>query len=156
MWHTDWHVIKAQKMKGKNFLSYLDDCSRKIMGYCVGAETTRNSLFALYNAIAKNFVIPYILNSDRGAQFFPNKRDKKGKALHKFQEVLNKLGIIFLPSRRRHPQTNGKLEKFHHILDTEFDERFATLDEFIEWYNNKRPSEAVGYMTPNEAYKKRL
>lgn len=126
------------------------------MGYCVGAETTRNSLFALYNAIAKNLVIPFILNSDRGTQFFPNKRDKKGNALHKFQESLNELGIIFVPSRRRHPQTNGKLEKFHHILDTEFDERFATLDEFIEWYNNKRPSEAVDYMTPNEAYKKRL
>lgn len=126
------------------------------MGYCVGAETTRNSLFALYNAIAKNLVTPFILNSDRGTQFFPNKRDKKGNALHKFQEALNELGIIFVPSRRRHPQTNGKLEKFHHILDMEFDERFATLDEFIEWYNNKRPSEAVDYMTPNEAYKKRL
>jgi len=156
MWHTDWHVIKAEKMKGKNFLSYLDDCSRKVMGYCVGAETTRNSLFALYNAIAKNLVTPFILNSDRGTQFFPNKRDKKGNAMHKFQEALNALGIIFVPSRRRHPQTNGKLEKFHHILDTEFDERFASLDEFIEWYNNKRPSEAVDYMTPNEAYKKRL
>ncbi|RLE46170.1 hypothetical protein DRJ22_02595 [Candidatus Woesearchaeota archaeon] len=26
----------------------------------------------------------------------------------------------------------------------------------MEWYNNERASEAVDYMTPKEAYKKRL
>ena len=156
MWHTDWHVIKAKKLKGKDIIVYLDDCSRKAMGYCIGAENTRNSLFALYKATADNLVTPFILNSDRGAQFFPNKRDKEGNAFHEFQEVLKELGIIFVPSKRRHPQTNGKIEKFFHILDTEFDERFETIDDFFDYYNNKRPSEAVDYMTPNEAYKKRL
>lgn len=156
MWHTDWHVIKAQRMKGENIIAYLDDCSRKVMGYCIGAENTRNSLFALYSAIAKQQVTPFILNSDRGTQFFPNKRDKKGKAMHEFQKVLDDLGVIFVPSRRRHPQTNGKMERFFGILDREFDERFEDLDGFIEWYNSERPSEAVDYMAPDEAYKKRL
>ena len=156
MWHTDWHVIKAQKHKGENIIVYLDDCSRKVMGYCLGAENTKNSLFALYSAIAENLATPFILNSDRGSQFFPNKKDKDGKAVHEFQEVLTELGIIFVPSKRRHPQTNGKIEKFFHILDTEFDERFKTLGDFFYYYNNERPSEAVDYMTPNNAYKKRL
>jgi len=156
MWHTDWHVIKAQKMKGENLLVYIDDCSRKVMGYITGTETTKNSLFALYSAVAKNGVTPFILNTDRGTQFFPSKTDKDGNAFHKFQEVLEKLGIKFVPSRMRHPQTNGKNERFFGILDREFDERFETLDEFIDWYNNERLSEAVDYMTPNEAYKKRL
>ena len=156
MWHTDWHVIKAKLMKGEKILVYIDDCSRRIMGYCVGAENTRNSLFALYNAIARHKVTPYILNSDRGSQFISPKLDKKGEANHEFQEVLKELGIIFVPSKRRHPQTNGKNERFFGILDSEFDERFKDLDEFIEWYNNERLSEAVDYMTPAEAYKKRL
>ncbi len=156
MWHTDWHVIKSEKLKGQNIIVYIDDCSRKIMGYCTGAMTTRNSLFALYAAIAKNSVMPFMLNSDRGAQFIANKFDKKGEANHEFQEALNELGIIFIPSKRRHPQTNGKNEKFFDILDKEFDERFETLDQFIDYYNNERYSEAVDYMTPNEAYKKRL
>lgn len=156
MWHTDWHVIKAKIMKGESIIVYLDDCSRKVMGYGTGSANEKNSMFALYKAIAKNMVAPFILNSDRGTQFFPNKKDKHGKALHKFQEELKEVGIIFVPSRARHPQTNGKLEKFFDILDKEFDERFKDLDEFIEYYNNERPSEAVDYMTPNEAYKKRL
>jgi len=157
MWHTDWHVIKATKLKGKNFISYLDDSSRKIMAYGVfDAMTTRNSLLVLYSAIARHKVLPYELNSDRGSQFIPNKFDKNGKANSAFQEALKELGILFIPSRGHHPQTNGKIEKFHHILDIEFDDRFETIDEFIEWYNNERASEAVDYMNPNEAYKKRL
>jgi putative transposase len=157
MWHTDWHIMKSEKLKGKQFISYIDDCSRKIMGYGISDHATeKNSLAVLYKAIAKHQVIPWMLNSDRGSQFIPSKFDKSGKANHAFQEALEELGIKFIPSRARHPQTNGKNEKFHHILDTGFDERFETIDEFIEWYNNKRMSEAVDYMTPNEAYKKRL
>jgi len=157
MWHTDWHVIKAPKLIGKQFISYLDDCSRRIMGYGVfDSPTTKNSVLVLYKAVAEHGLTPFELNSDRGSQFIPNKFDKNGEANSAFQEVLHELGILFIPSRRRHPQTNGKLEKFHHILDTEFDERFKTIDEFIQWYNNERASEAVDYMTPNEAYQKRL
>ena len=156
MWHTDWHVIKSEKLKGENIIVYLDDCSRRIMGYCIGQMTTKHSLLALYRAIAKHNVIPYCLNSDRGVQFYPNKKDKNGQASHVFQEALEELGILFIPSKKRHPQTNGKNEKFFDILDKEFDERFETIDEFIEWYNNERLSEAVAYMTPTEAYKKRL
>lgn len=156
MWHTDWHKIKAKKLNGKKILVYIDDCSRKIMGYIIGAETTKNSLFALYQAIAKHNVMPYCLNSDRGTQFIANKFDKNGNANHKFQEALDELGILFIPSKKRHPQTNGKNERFFGILDKEFDERFQDMDHFIEWYNNGRLSEAVDYMTPSEAYKKRL
>lgn len=156
MWHTDWHVIKSEKLKGKDLIIYLDDCSRKVMGYCMGSPTSRNSLLALYSAIAKNLVTPFALNSDRGSQFIPSKFNKKGEAMHEFQKALEDLGIIFIPSKRRHPQTNGKLERFFGILDREFDERFKDLDEFIEWYNNERASEALDYVAPNKAYKKRL
>jgi putative transposase len=155
MWHTDGHVIKAAKLTGETIQIYLDDCSRKLMGYFLGGQTTINARLALYKAIAGNEVTPFILNSDHGSQFISPKKNKEGEAEHEFQETLKALGIIFVPSKVRHPQTNGKCEKFFHILDTEFDDRFETIDEFIDYYNNKRPSEAVDYMTPNEAYEKR-
>ena len=75
------------------------------MGYGLGAQTTKNSLFVLYKSIAKHNVTPYMLNSDRGSQFFPNKLDKNGEASHNFQQALKELGIKFVPSKRRHPQT---------------------------------------------------
>lgn len=156
MWHTDWHTIKSEKLRGKNILVFIDDCSRKIMSYIIGQQTTQNSKLALYKAIEKHGVVPYCLNSDRGTQFIANKFDKAGKANHAFQVTLEELGIVFIPSKKRHPQTNGKNEKFFHILDSEFDERFKDLNEFFRWYNNERLSEALNYLTPNEAYKKRL
>lgn len=157
MWHTDWHVIKATKLTGKRFISYIDDCSRKIMAYGVfDSETTENSLYVLHTAIAEHNVVPFTLNSDRGSQFIASKFDKKGKANHAFQQALEELGIKFIPSKVRHPQTNGKLERFHGILDTEFDERFETIHDFIKWYNEVRFSEALDYLSPEEAYQKRL
>lgn len=157
MWHTDWHVIKVGKLRGKHFLSYLDDSSRKIMACGVfDNPTTQNSLFVLYKAIAGHGVIPVELNSDRGPQFIPSKFDKRGKANSAFQQALEELGIIFVPSRVRHPQTNGKIEKFHDILEKEFDDRFETIEQFIEWYNSERLSEAIDHKTPNGVYKKRL
>lgn len=157
MWHTDWHVIKNKKLKGKKIIVYIDDCSRRIMSYGVFSRmTTKNSLITLYSAIGMHEVIPWMLNSDRGSQFIPMRYDKHGNANHAFQEALKELGIIFVPSRRRHPQTNGKNEKWFDILEKEFDERFNDIHEFIKWYNDERLSEAVDYMTPNEAYEKRL
>ena len=157
MWHTDWHDMKDERLKGEKFLSYIDDGSRKIMGYGVfDSETTEYSLAVLYTAIADNEAVPWMLNSDRGSQFISNKFDKDGKANSQFQEALKDLGIIFVPSRARHPQTNGKIEKFHDILEKEFDDRFKTIDDFIKWYNRERVSEAKDYDTPNEAYRKGL
>jgi transposase InsO family protein len=126
------------------------------MSYSMGAMITKNSIFCLYDAITKHEVVPYCLNSDRGTQFFPNKKNKDGKASHAFQKELEELGISFIPSKARHPQTNGKNEKFFDIFEKEFDERFETIDDFFKYYNQVRLSEAINYMTPNEAYNKRL
>lgn len=153
MWHTDWFELKD----GKWFIPYIDDFSRKVMSYGKFSNaTTRNALLVLYHAIAEHEVIPLMLNSDRGSQFFASKRNKKGEADHSFEQALEELGIDFIPSKRRHPQTNGKTERFFGILNTEFDERFDSIAEFIEWYNEERLSEAKDYMTPNEAYRKGL
>jgi len=157
MWHTDWHIIKNEKYKGKGLIVFIDDCSRKIMGFAVKDNlTAENSVLALYLAISEYSVAPYCLNSDRGSHFIPARYDQKGLENHKFQAALLEIGIIFIPSRARHPQTNGKNEKWFDIFEKEFDERFENISDFVDWYNYERLSEAVDYMTPNEAYKKRL
>ena len=112
MWHTDWHVIKSNKLKGQSILVYIDDCSRRIMGYCLGAQTTKNSIFALYSAIARHNVTPFCLNSDRGSQFIANKFDKNGKANHAFQEALEELGIKFIPSKKNTLKQTERMKGF--------------------------------------------
>ena len=153
MWHTDYYELKD----GKWLIPFIDDFSRKVMGYGIFKNaTTRNALLVLYHAIADHLVIPVELNSDKGSQFFASKRNKKGEAEHEFEQALEELGILFIPSRRGHPQTNGKTERFFGIFQAEYDERFKSISEFIEFYNTERLSESKDYMTPNEAYRKGL
>jgi len=62
MWHTDW-----SKYKGKWYLAYLDDRSRKIMATGVFDNATEaNAIFVLYQAILTNGASPVILLSDKG------------------------------------------------------------------------------------------
>lgn len=149
MWHTDWYELSD----GRQLIVYLDDCTRKIMGHqTFDHATTRNALLVLYRAIAEHEAVPLLLNSDKGTQFYANKRDKQGNARHEFEEALEFLGIQFIPSRTRHPQTNGKTERWFGIFAAEYDDRFKGIDEFVHWYNSRRVSEAIDYQSPEDKY----
>ena len=55
--------------------------------------------------------------TDHGTQFCANKRDKRGHAVHGFELYLKKYRIRHILCGVNHPQTNGKLEKFHELYD---------------------------------------
>ena len=58
-------------------------------------------------------------------------------------------------SRPRHPQTNGKLERFHRSVEDEI-WRYGCLDEYIEFYNTDRLHWALdiaNYETPMMAFR---
>ena len=72
------------------------------------------------------------------------------------------LGIRVIHSRPRHPQTNGKDERFHLTLKVEVlqGETFADLeatqsrfDPFRKCYNHERPHEALQMDVPASRYK---
>ncbi len=73
-----------------------------------------------------------------------------------------RLGIRISFSRPYHPQTNGKIERFHRSLKAEVLEgrQFSTLKEaqaaFDRWrevYNLKRPHQALDYKVPMDRYR---
>ena len=59
-----------------------------------------------------------------------------------------------------HPQTNGKIERYHQTLKGEINqvpcempsELKETIDKFIEYYNHRRYHEALGNVTPADVY----
>jgi putative transposase len=51
--------------------------------------------------------------TDRGTQFYANKRDKNGNADCRFEKFLEKNKIKHIKARVKHPQTNGKMEKWN-------------------------------------------
>lgn len=154
MWHIDW-----SKHNGVWYCSFIDDRSRKIMAVEKFANATENNvLFLLYQAILSNEVCPVIILSDKGTQFYNSKKNKKGKRpLSLFEQELKQLGIEFWTSRRNHPQTNGKMEKWFDTMKKRFKKHpEETLKEFVKWYNEERIHHALDYKTPEEVYKEKL
>jgi putative transposase len=154
MWHTDW-----SKYKGKWYLVFIDDRSRKIMG--VGAfdnATEENVIFLFYQTMLNNLVCPAIVLSDKGTQFYNSKKNKKGELTPSlFEQELKSLGIEFWTSRRNHPQTNGKMEKWFDTMKKRFKKHpDESLEYFVKWYNNERIHHALDYKTPEKVYRQNL
>ena len=150
MWHTDWSFYK-----GKWILAFIDDKSRRIMAAGeFNAATTKNTLFLLHQAILMNKVCPVILLSDKGTQFYNSYKNKKGeRMLGEFEKAVANLGVDFWTSRRNHPQTNGKMEKWFDMLKKRWKKHpELTLEEIVIWYNEERIHHALEYSTPNEVY----
>jgi putative transposase len=150
MWHCDW-----SQYKGYWYCVFIDDRSRKIMaaGKFKHANT-KNALFVLYQAILNNRVCPVIILSDKGSQFYANKYTKTGKkGTSEFEKELEKLGIDFWTSRRNHPQTNGKMEKWFDTMKKRFKKHpNESLQDFVKWYNEGRIHHALSYDTPEKIY----
>lgn len=154
MWHTDW-----SELDGKQYIAFIDDRSRKIMA---GGEftnaTAENAIFLLHLAILTNGVSPVIILSDKGSQFYANIKMKSGeRGISQFENEVRSFGIDFWTSRRNHPQTNGKMERW---FDTMKQRKKRHPNEsflvFISWYNEKRIHHALEYKTPEEVYWEKL
>ena len=50
--------------------------------------------------------------TDHVSQFFANTRDFQGNANHAFEQFCKEKGINHILARVKHPQTNGKIERW--------------------------------------------
>lgn len=69
------------------------------------------------------------------------------------------LGIRHKLTKVRRPQTNGKVERFHGIVDSELyllkrfkdqEDRKQALKDYLKIYNCQRPHMGIGGLTPTE------
>ena len=112
MWHTDYALLT----NGKWFIAYMDDASRFITGYGVFSNATgANAIGVLREAVAKHGK-PAAMLTDRGAQFYAHESEGRKRGETEFRKELGRLGIRHMLARADHPQTNGKLERFHREL----------------------------------------
>jgi transposase InsO family protein len=157
--HLDWHVSKCN---GKKVCAVLDDSSRRILsGGEFEAETTENSIALLREALDKFGWLTGISQviTDHGTQFYANKRDKNGEADGRFEKFLEANKIQHIKARIKHPQTNGKFEKWNDTYEKNRP-RFDNFDNFVNWYNTVRFHESLDtkwyLQTPDTAFWARL
>lgn len=148
-WHTDYKWIESEQ---KWLISYIDDHSRFITAYGMFKEaTTENALFLLGIAIVL-YGKPREIITDKGAQFYANKKDNEGnRGLSEFEAELERLGIKLITGRRNHPQTNGKIERWFKTW-VEHHWRYKSLSDFVYWYNYVRYHSSINYETPAKVF----
>ncbi len=152
---THWMLAGGTEVE---ILNLIDDHSR----VCVGSDALRvftaTDVDATFCKAAAHYGNPASMLSDNGAVFTGRSR---GHGRVVLEVTLNTRGIGFRHSRPYHPQTCGKVERFHQTLKKWLTHQprartlrqiQAQLDTFRTYYNTIRPHRAVHRRTPQQAY----
>ena len=141
-------------------LTVLDDHSRfaLCLDGCEGErlELVRPKLIQVF----RRYGLPRRITADNGPPWGSNIEG----GLSTLEVWLMRLGIEVSHSRPHHPQTQGKLERFHQTLKRELLHRtFSDLghcqqvmDHWRDQYNQQRPHEALGQLPPISRYQPSL
>ncbi|WP_294567901.1 integrase core domain-containing protein [uncultured Arthrobacter sp.] len=139
-------------------LNLLDDHSRLCLRSDARMVFKSADVDHSFGEAAARYDDPFGMLSDNGAVFTGRSRRGGRVAL---EVTLHERGIGFRHSRPYHPQTCGKVERFHQTLKQWLARRpraatvaelQAQLDEFREYCNTIRPHRALDRRTPIQAY----
>jgi transposase InsO family protein len=154
---THWQLADGA---GVEILNLVDDHSRLDVASDARRITLAADVVATFGKAVARHGIPASMLSDNGAIFTGRPRGQGRVAI---EIELAALGVRFDHSRPYHPQTCGKVERFHQTQKkwlakqppaatvTQL-QRQLELDRFARYYNTIRPHRAVGRRTPAEAF----
>jgi transposase InsO family protein len=140
-------------------LTVLDDHSRFSLALQACARPDTPSVREHLRAVFERYGLPLRINADNGGPWGSPRQAEHG--LSELSVWLIRQGIHVSHSAPYHPQTNGKIERFHRSLKAEVlaGRSFADLAQaqsaFEHWrdiYNCERPHQALGLRTPIERY----
>jgi len=155
---TPWQLSGGSPVE---ILNFLDDNSRVLINStCFVTLKAADVVRAFYSG-SNRFGLPASLLSDNAAVFTAKSRG--GKVLLELE--LERQGIDFKHSSPYHPQTCGKVERFHQTLKrflrkqqpaTDLAELQFQLDAFADYYNHRRPHRALGRQKPMAVFNLRI
>lgn len=155
---THWALTDGTDVE---ILNLIDDHSRLCLSSTARPVFKGSHVDTAFRHAAATYGDPASLLTDNAAVFTGRYR-RLGWV--KLEVTLNERGIRFAHSRPYHPQTCGKVERFHQTLKRwlatqpparSIAELQAQLDRFRRYYNTARPHRALGRHTPQEAYQAR-
>jgi transposase InsO family protein len=140
-------------------LSILDDHSRYVTGLYALSHPNTASVSRCLIQTFECYGVPDAMLMDHGIPWWGN---ANGHGLTRLSVALLKQDIRLYFSGIRHPQTQGKVERFHRTLGDHIRRRtqpqtppaFQTLlDCFRKQYNTLRPHEALDMVVPEKRYR---
>ena len=157
LWQLDFMGHRPLDADRIHPLSLLDDHSRFALTLAACANEQQTTVKTHLTRVFQHYGLPRSLLCDNGAPW--------GSAgmggLTSLEAWLLQLGVEPWHGRPRHPQTQGKVERFHGTIAAEVFGmgQFADLaaaqrafDRFRADYNHERPHEALGDAVPASRY----
>jgi len=158
LWQMDFKGHFATCTERCHPLTLLDDHSRYSLLIKASANEQGNTVKTALIEVFRENGLPWRMTMDNGSPW-----GYSGNQQHTTLTAwLIRLGIRVSHSRPKHPQTQGKLERFHRTLKLEllkhysFANRMEAQAGFDWWrkiYNEERPHEAIGFEVPLTRYK---
>lgn len=151
---THWALADGSDIE---ILNVIDDHSRLLVASRAFATAKAADVVETFHQGASEVGLPASMLTDNGAIFTAESR--RGACAIELELIA--LGIDYKHSRPYHPQTCGKVERFHQTLKrwlakqrpaATLAELQDQLDGFRSYYNTIRPHRALGRRTPAEAF----
>jgi transposase InsO family protein len=157
-WQSDFTHWGLADGSGVEICSWLDDHSRYLLGCTVFRRVSGDDVVATFAAAGDEHGWPAATLTDNGTVYTARLVGGRNGLEH----LLAYLGVRQKNGSPGHPQTQGKIERFHQTLKRwlarqpaarDLPALQAQLDAFREVYNERRPHRAIGRRTPGEAYR---
>jgi transposase InsO family protein len=157
-WQSDVTHWRLQDETDVEILNWLDDHSRYLLSATVHQPVTGDDVVAVFLDVVDQRGAPASTLTDNGSVY--TSRFTGGR--NAFEYLLPVLGVRQKNGSPGHPQTQGKIERFHQTQKRWLAARpkprttielQRQLDEFRDHYNEHRPHRALDRTPPGHAYR---
>lgn len=154
MWQTDFTYMKIVGWGWYYLSTVLDDYSRYIIHWELCSTMTTKDVEQTVDKALERVGLPSTqrpkLLSDNGPCYISGQ----------FKEYVENKDIKHIRGKPNHPQTQGKIERYHRSMKNiikldnyYFPEQLKErLVEFVDYYNNRRYHESLQNLTPADVY----
>ena len=155
MWATDASYFRVIGWGYYYMVTVMDDYSRFILAHKLQRDMTSDSFIEVVQEAVDRTGMDQVPVTDRTKLLSDN---GPGYVSRAFRDYLGMVGIKHILATPFHPQTNGKLERYHQTLKRDVNQvpyelpadLEAAIAAFVGYYNDRRYHKALGNVTPSD------
>ena len=160
MWATDASYFRVVGWGYYYLVTVMDDYSRFILSHMLQRDMTADSFIEVVQEAVDRTRMDQVPVADRTRLLSDN---GPGYVSRAFRDYLGMVGIKHILATTFHPQTNGKLERYHQTLKRDVNQvpyelpadLEAAIAAFVSYYNYRRYHKALGNVIPSDVLKGR-